>query len=95
VLLRVLGAFLVSPGMVARMIPAIIGMRELNTGGLAVTMMLADWAAGFCSPTVAIHTGSVIVGFHLRVVFGEDPWLARTHDAAQDEYKRKVPRWLP
>jgi protein-S-isoprenylcysteine O-methyltransferase Ste14 len=27
-------------------------------------------------------------------VFGEEPWLARTHGAAWDEYKSKVPRWL-
>ena len=135
--------------MVALLIPAIIGMRELNTGGqfapigllplaagfalllwcvrdfyvsgkgtlapwspprhlvtvglyrysrnpmyLAVTMMLAGWAVCFWSPVLAIYTGSVIVGFHLRVVFGEEPWLARTHGAAWDEYQRKVPRWL-
>ena len=61
---------------------------------LAVTMMLAGWAVCFWSPTLAIYAGSVIVGFHLRVVFGEEPWLARTHGAAWDEYKRKVPRWL-
>lgn len=61
---------------------------------LAVTMMLAGWALCFWSPTLAIYTGSVMVGFHLRVVFGEEPWLARTHGAAWDEYKSKVPRWL-
>lgn len=147
--LRALFAFLALPGMVALLIPAIIGMRELNTGGqfapigllplaagfalllwcvrdfyvsgkgtlapwspprhlvtvglyrysrnpmyLAVTMMLAGWAVCFWSPVLAIYTGSVIVGFHLRVVFGEEPWLARTHGAAWDEYQRKVPRWL-
>ena len=61
---------------------------------LAVTMMLTGWAVCFWSLTLAIYTGSVIVGFHLRVVFGEEPWLARTYGAAWDEYKRKVPRWL-
>jgi protein-S-isoprenylcysteine O-methyltransferase Ste14 len=142
-------AFLVLPGVVALLIPAIIGMRELNAGGefaaagllplvagfalllwcvrdfyvsgrgtlapwsppqnlvtvglyrysrnpmyLAVTMMLAGWTVLFWSPTLAIYTGSVMLGFHLRVVFGEEPWLARTHGAAWDEYKSKVPRWL-
>ena len=135
--------------MSANLIPAVIGMRELDTGGqfapigllplaagfalllwcvrdfyvsgkgtlapwspprhlvtvglyrysrnpmyLAVTMMLAGWAVSFWSLALAIYTGIVIVGFHLRVVFGEEPWLARTHGAAWDEYKRKVPRWL-
>jgi protein-S-isoprenylcysteine O-methyltransferase Ste14 len=61
---------------------------------LAVTMMLAGWAVCFWSPVLAIYTGSVMLGFHLRVVFGEEPWLARTHGAAWEEYKSKVPRWL-
>jgi len=146
--LRALFAFLVLPGVVALLIPAIIGMRELNTTGpfalgllpltagfalllwcvrdfyvsgkgtlapwspprhlvtvglyrysrnpmyVAVTMMLAGWALCFWSTALAIYTCFVIVAFHLRVVFGEEPWLARTHGAAWDEYKSKVPRWL-
>jgi protein-S-isoprenylcysteine O-methyltransferase Ste14 len=147
--LRALFAFLALPGVVALLIPAIVGMRELDTGGqfvpvgllplatgfamllwcvrdfyvagkgtlapwsppqhlvtvglyrksrnpmyVAVAMMLAGWAVCFWSPLLAIYTGTVIVGFHLRVVFGEEPWLARTHAAAWDEYKSKVPRWL-
>jgi protein-S-isoprenylcysteine O-methyltransferase Ste14 len=61
---------------------------------VAVTMMLAGWALGFWSSTLAIYTGFVMLAFHLRVVFGEEPWLAQTHGAAWDEYKSKVPRWL-
>ena len=147
--LRALFAFLALPGVVALLIPAIVGMHELHAGGqfvpvgllpltvgfamllwcvrdfyvsgkgtlapwsppqrlvtvglyrysrnpmyLAVAMMLAGWAVCFWSAILAIYTGSVMVGFHLRVVFGEEPWLARTHGAAWDEYKQKVPRWL-
>jgi protein-S-isoprenylcysteine O-methyltransferase Ste14 len=36
----------------------------------------------------------VIVAFHLRVLFGEEPWLARTHGEAWDKYKAGAPRWL-
>jgi len=61
---------------------------------VAVTLMLVGWAVCFWSSTLAIYTGIVMVGFHLRVVFGEEPWLARTHGAAWDEYKTRVPRWL-
>jgi protein-S-isoprenylcysteine O-methyltransferase Ste14 len=135
-LLRALFAFLVLPGVVALLIPAIIGVRELNAGGeFAAAGLLpltggfallswcirdfyvsgkgtlapwspprhlvtvgpyrySRWAVCFWSPTLAIYTGSVMVGFHLRVVFGEEPWLARTHGAAWDEYESKVPRWL-
>jgi protein-S-isoprenylcysteine O-methyltransferase Ste14 len=61
---------------------------------IAVTLMLAGWALCFSSRTLAIYTGSVMLGFHLRVLFGEEPWLARTHGAAWEEYKSRVPRWL-
>lgn len=61
---------------------------------VAVTLMLAGWALAFWSSTLAIYTCFVIVAFHLRVVFGEEPWLARTHGASWAEYKSKVPRWL-
>lgn len=78
--------------------------RHLVTTGLyrhsrnpmyvAVTMMLGGWAVCFWSPTLAVYAASVAVGFHLRVLFGEEPWLARTHGAAWSEYEAKVPRWL-
>jgi protein-S-isoprenylcysteine O-methyltransferase Ste14 len=78
--------------------------RHLVTRGLyrysrnpmyvAVSLMLAGWSLCFWSGTLAIYTCFVIVAFHLRVVFGEEPWLARTHGAAWDEYKTKAPRWL-
>jgi protein-S-isoprenylcysteine O-methyltransferase Ste14 len=78
--------------------------RHLVTGGLyrftrnpmyvAVTLMLAGWSVIFWSPVLATYTASVLVGFHLRIVFGEEPWLARTHGAEWDEYRARVPRWL-
>jgi protein-S-isoprenylcysteine O-methyltransferase Ste14 len=61
---------------------------------VAVTLMLAGWAAAFASPTMAIYAVFVMAAFHLRVVFGEEPWLARTHGTGWDEYKSRVPRWL-
>ena len=35
-----------------------------------------------------------MTAFHLRVVFGEEPWLARTHGRKWDDYVTRVPRWL-
>ena len=61
---------------------------------VAVALMLAGWASSFASTALAIYAISVIVAFHLRVVFGEEPWLARTHGAAWEEYRVRVPRWL-
>jgi len=35
-----------------------------------------------------------MLAFHLRVVFGEEPWLERTHGAAWRDYRARVRRWL-
>ena len=61
---------------------------------VAVSLMLAGWSLAFASLTIGIYAVFVIAAFHLRVVFGEEPWLARTHGAAWEEYKARVPRWL-
>ena len=61
---------------------------------LAVTLMLIGWTLCFLSRTLAIYTGFVMVAFHLRVVFGEEPWLERTHGDAWREYRARVRRWL-
>jgi protein-S-isoprenylcysteine O-methyltransferase Ste14 len=61
---------------------------------VAVALMLIGWSVAFASPTLATYTGIVLVAFHLRVVFAEEPWLARTHGAAWHEYRARVPRWL-
>jgi protein-S-isoprenylcysteine O-methyltransferase Ste14 len=61
---------------------------------VAVTLMLAGWSVVFGSPVLATYTASVLVGFHLRILFGEEPWLARTHGAQWEEYRARVPRWL-
>ena len=61
---------------------------------VAVAIMLVGWAVAFASSALAIYAGFVIGAFHLRVVYGEEPWLARTHGAAWDEYRARVPRWL-
>ena len=78
--------------------------RNLVTTGLyrysrnpmyvAVTVMLMGWSMSFASAGLALYAVCVIVAFHLSVVFGEEPWLARTHGALWDQYKARVPRWL-
>jgi protein-S-isoprenylcysteine O-methyltransferase Ste14 len=61
---------------------------------VAVCLMLIGWASGFASGRLALYSLIVAVAFQLRVVYGEEPWLARTHGAAWDEYRARVPRWL-
>jgi protein-S-isoprenylcysteine O-methyltransferase Ste14 len=61
---------------------------------VAVILILCGWAIGFRSPALGIYALVVGLGFHLRVVFGEEPWLARTHGEGWIQYKARVPRWL-
>jgi hypothetical protein len=37
---------------------------------------------------------AVAIAFHVRVILGEEPWLARTHGAEWTAYRSDVPRWL-
>jgi protein-S-isoprenylcysteine O-methyltransferase Ste14 len=61
---------------------------------VSVLLVLLGWALGFGSPLLLIYAVVVAVAFHLRVVFGEEPWLARTHGEQWQLYKARVPRWL-
>ncbi len=61
---------------------------------VAVALVLLGWAATFGSATLLVYALCVVTAFHLRVVFGEEPWLARRHGAAWHEYCARVPRWL-
>jgi protein-S-isoprenylcysteine O-methyltransferase Ste14 len=74
----------------------VVGLYRVsrNPMYIAVVLVLAGWAIGFHSRDLAIYAAVVAVAFHLRVVFGEEPWLARTHREKWDRYKQRVPRWL-
>ncbi|HEY3520668.1 MAG TPA: isoprenylcysteine carboxylmethyltransferase family protein [Rhodanobacteraceae bacterium] len=61
---------------------------------VAVALILLGWAAAFLSYGLFVYALAVMAAFHLRVVFGEEPWLARTHGFAWQQYTRRVRRWL-
>ena|SRR5437867_3350646 len=61
---------------------------------IAVTLILLGWAVSFGLRGLFTYTIIVAVAFHLRVVFGEEPWLARTHGAQWQEYASRIPRWF-
>ena len=61
---------------------------------VAVVLILWGWALGFRSGVIVVYGLAVTLAFHLRVVLGEEPWLARTHGDAWVRYKAEVPRWL-
>jgi protein-S-isoprenylcysteine O-methyltransferase Ste14 len=61
---------------------------------VAVTLMLLGWAVSAASGAIAIYGVAVFVAFQWRVIYGEEPWLARTHGQAWEQYRARVPRWL-
>jgi protein-S-isoprenylcysteine O-methyltransferase Ste14 len=61
---------------------------------VSVSLILVGWAASFGVPGLWAYAAFVAVAFHLRVVLGEEPWLARTHGAEWQAYAARVPRWF-
>jgi protein-S-isoprenylcysteine O-methyltransferase Ste14 len=61
---------------------------------VAVLLILASWAVLFQARLLAAYALLVAIAFHLRVVFGEEPWLARMHGDDWLRYRALVSRWL-
>ena len=74
----------------------IVGLYRVSRNPMyvAVTLILIGWAVSYRSMTLAIYTLAVMVMFELRVIFGEEPWLERTHGDEWRNYRARVPRWL-
>jgi len=66
-----------------------------NPGYVGVLMLLVGQALLFASLRVLLYAGCVALAFHAFVVLYEEPVLARQFGAEYDEYRRRVPRWLP
>lgn len=61
---------------------------------VSVLLVLLGWAAAFASLGILIYSAILALAFHLRVVYGEEPFLAQQHGAAWQTYTEQVPRWL-
>lgn len=61
---------------------------------VAVSLILLGWALGFWSPGLLIYAAAVMIAFHLRVVFHEEPWLARTFRTEWKQFSTDTPRWV-
>lgn len=74
----------------------VTGLYRLSRNPMyvAVSVILWGWAWGFHSRSLAIYAAVVMVCFHLRVVFGEEPWLAKAHGEEWVRYRARVRRWL-
>jgi protein-S-isoprenylcysteine O-methyltransferase Ste14 len=61
---------------------------------VGVLAIVAGWALGFRSWPLGAYAVSLAAAFQLRVVLGEEPWLARVHGEDWARYQATVPRWL-
>jgi protein-S-isoprenylcysteine O-methyltransferase Ste14 len=61
---------------------------------VAVGLILAGWAVLYWSSALWIYALLAGFGFQLRVLFGEEPRLARTFGAAWESYRALTKRWL-
>lgn len=61
---------------------------------IAVPCIVLGWASTCASGALVAYALALLVGFDLRIRFGEEPWLARMHGDAWTSYARRVPRWL-
>jgi protein-S-isoprenylcysteine O-methyltransferase Ste14 len=61
---------------------------------VAVLLILVGWAITFAVAGLYGYAAIIAAAFHLRVVLGEEPWLARRHGAQWEQYASRVPRWL-
>ncbi len=62
---------------------------------LAVLTVVAGWSLVFGSVRLGWYLCLLAVGFHLRVLLFEEPWLSRQFGADWEAYSKAVPRWLP
>jgi protein-S-isoprenylcysteine O-methyltransferase Ste14 len=61
---------------------------------VSVALVLLGCALTFGSVGLFVYAWIVVTAFHLRVVFGEEPWLAATHGDQWLQYAQTVPRWF-
>lgn len=61
---------------------------------VAVLLILLGWAVLFSSRALTAYAFAIAIAFHLRILFHEEPFLARTHGHAWTAYAARVPRWI-
>ena len=75
----------------------IVGLYKYtrNPMYIGVLLIVGGIALFAGSPIVTGYFVLLAVGFHLRVIWREEPWLATHFGVEWMKYKESVPRWLP
>ncbi len=61
---------------------------------IGVIILVLGFTVFFLSRVLLIYLSGLIIGFHLRVVFYEEPQLKKLFGKEWDDYKAKNSRWL-
>jgi protein-S-isoprenylcysteine O-methyltransferase Ste14 len=60
-----------------------------------VLTLVTGWSVLFASPMLGIYAVVLAIGFHIRVLINEEPWLASQFGNDWSQYCSNVNRWLP
>jgi protein-S-isoprenylcysteine O-methyltransferase Ste14 len=73
-----------------------VGLYRISRNPMyvAVLLILVGWAVAFSAARLWIYAGAIATAFQLRIVAGEEPWLARRYGDEWAAYRARVPRWL-
>ncbi len=74
----------------------IVGLYRVSRNPMYVGVLtiLFGWSLWFVSRSLLLYALAFVIGFHVRVVLFEEPWLVRTHGDEFERYKSRVPRWF-
>jgi len=62
---------------------------------IGVLTLVAGWSLLYASPLLAGYTLALALGFHIRVVAFEEPWLSKQFGDDWQRYRAHVGRWWP
>ena len=75
----------------------VVGMYRYmrNPMYVGVITLVGGWAVAYGSPLLALYAAALAVGFHVRVVVREEPWLRLHFGDDWAHYCANVDRWVP
>lgn len=73
----------------------VVGLYKFtrNPMYVGVLTLVLGWGLFFWSPLLLAYTLILAIGFHIRVITNEEPWLASQFGDQWERYKQAVPRW--
>lgn len=62
---------------------------------VGVLTLVLGWSVLLTSPILAAYAAALAIGFHIRIVRNEEPWLASRFGSEWSQYSAEVRRWFP